>query len=253
MTGQHLSFDEFSERCISEAMQGERYREDYLQRHLMRFYETFRVISGLVPPRPHILSAGAGPAHLEFQAHNQFGAEITLVDYDRMIEFNKPNYDRHHFSYFALDLTTDWQLPQPEQFDMAWSFEVLEHLTITPYQHLRTLAENVKPGGYVLLSTPNLASLDKILNLLRGEPILHPPEDTFASVSYENKGTHRREYVEAEIVSAINRAGLTHVKTCFMFNRKPDYPTLKNRLRMPLYTLNVRFKPTMLLVARKNT
>jgi SAM-dependent methyltransferase len=48
----------------------------------------------------------------------------------------------------------------PEQFDLVASFEVLEHLP-APLSHLREISRITRPGGLLVLSTPNFDGLSR--------------------------------------------------------------------------------------------
>lgn len=60
-------------------------------------------------------------------------------------------------------------LPYPDAtFDLVFAGEVIEHLVDTDF-FLQELARCLKPGGHVLLTTPNLASWENRLRLLLGK------------------------------------------------------------------------------------
>ncbi len=57
-------------------------------------------------------------------------------------------------------------LPFPDRFfDLVISLEGIEHLE-NPFHFLRELARVCRPGGYLLLSTPNICNLEERLNFL---------------------------------------------------------------------------------------
>ncbi len=59
--------------------------------------------------------------------------------------------------YHGLFDTTDFG---PKKFDAILSFHVVEHVP-NPQDHLARVCEVTKPGGYLLLATPNAASWDR--------------------------------------------------------------------------------------------
>jgi 2-polyprenyl-3-methyl-5-hydroxy-6-metoxy-1,4-benzoquinol methylase len=68
----------------------------------------------------------------------------------------------------CLDLNAA-PLPHPkESFNLIFAGEVIEHIVDTDF-FLKELARCLKPGGYVLLTTPNLASWENRLRLLLGK------------------------------------------------------------------------------------
>lgn len=71
---------------------------------------------------------------------------------------------------YRLDLSKD-KLPFPDNFfDLVVSFEVIEHL-INPDNMLREARRVLKRGGFLLISTPNLASwINRIILLFGYQP-----------------------------------------------------------------------------------
>ena len=60
----------------------------------------------------------------------------------------------------------------------------------------------LRPGGRMLLSTPNVANLSNVVALIQGENVFWPPEIFYGSVD-----RHNREYTPAELLRLIERAG----------------------------------------------
>ena len=66
-------------------------------------------------------------------------------------------------------------LPFPDQsFDAVLLPEVLEHIQYSPVPLFREIARVLRPGGQVLISTPNPAGLGKLFRLARGGNPLEP-------------------------------------------------------------------------------
>jgi 2-polyprenyl-3-methyl-5-hydroxy-6-metoxy-1,4-benzoquinol methylase len=62
------------------------------------------------------------------------------------------------------------RLPEIEAADRVLPVEVMEHLE-APWTVLRAAANRVKPGGVIVVTTPNVATLRHRLELMvRGEP-----------------------------------------------------------------------------------
>ena len=88
-----------------------------------------------------------------------------------------------------------------ESFDCVVLCEVIEHLVEDPYGVILKLKACLKPGGLFILSTPNVASLIRVNNLLHGENIYHP----YSGFGIYDR--HNREYTSKELVSLLEHAG----------------------------------------------
>jgi len=109
---------------------------------------------------------------------------------------------RQHWHY-DLDACTDeasWP-SLPATYNLVLIAEVIEHLGVPPHRVLLGLKRYLKPGGYLIVQTPNAVSTWKRLKILVGknpyEPLRTP------------KGAgHLREYSLDELLAAGRQAGL---------------------------------------------
>lgn len=98
---------------------------------------------------------------------------------------------------------------RPGSVDAVVFAEVLEHLKLPPIGVLRLLAGILRPGGRLLLTTPNVARLGHIEALAAGENFLEPfPEDLPLDRDATDYVEHVREYSVREVVDAVEAAGL---------------------------------------------
>ena len=246
-TNGKTDFATFARLCGEESRRMTRHGVDYLRPHVGRFYETFSECLRVVPPGARLLSVGAGGAYVEKQLARACGAQVTVVDFPEAIREHEQDYQPYGFRSIGVNLA-DQPLDVEERFDVVLSFEVVEHLPIAPHEHIAVLSKLLKPGGRLVLTTPNLAHLPNVVRLLRGRPVLPDARLTFAEPCYENEHVHRREYVASEIVEAMRQAGLTHERTAYLSCRRQG--TLKGCVRR-LYDLAPQWKKIMLLVGRR--
>ncbi len=73
---------------------------------------------------------------------------------------------------YCADLSKDGRAVPEEHFDVVTLIDVVEHLD-DPEAYLRLLARRAKPGGHILLSTPNVESLNA--RLYGDRWVLHTP------------------------------------------------------------------------------
>ena len=104
------------------------------------------------------------------------------------------------------------RIPPPfdrESLDFLVLAEVLEHLKLSPIPVLRELAQLLRPGGHLLLTTPNIARLAHLDALAAGENFLEPfPQDLPLGVDATDLIEHVREYSVREVVDAVEAVGL---------------------------------------------
>lgn len=105
---------------------------------------------------------------------------------------------------FDLNACADrdaWVLPG--LYDLVLFNEVIEHLRVSPTWVFRYLRELLRPGAYLIVQTPNAASLGHRLKLLAGRN----PFVEFA-LGGEEGAHHFREYTRHELLAQSAAAGL---------------------------------------------
>ncbi|MBV9746832.1 MAG: methyltransferase domain-containing protein, partial [Acidobacteriia bacterium] len=103
--------------------------------------------------------------------------------------------------------------PYPDNhFDTVLCCELIEHLSADPMHMMAEIDRVLKPGGYLVLTTPNAVSVRALSAILQG---YHPgfftayirPRD-----SGEPEARHNREYAPREIRQLLENAGLEVVR-----------------------------------------
>lgn len=92
-------------------------------------------------------------------------------------------------------------------FSVVLCCEIIEHLTVDPTYMLCEIHRVLEPGGYLLLTTPNVLNLRYVQELLRGRNIFHPYS------GYGVYGRHQREYTLDELKDLIEGCGYEIVET----------------------------------------
>ena len=95
-------------------------------------------------------------------------------------------------------------------FDVVLCMSVIEHVPHTPKKLLETLIRVLKPGGRLIIDTPNLAYLSNRLKILQGESY-HPQIESQFLAEIPFKG-HHREYTRPEIEWMLKSMGQTDIE-----------------------------------------
>ena len=192
--------------------------------------ERFLYTLGLVPADRggRLLEIGANPYFttlllrrfrpaMELSLVNYFGGEpyrgkqtITFSGFDGSDESFVAEFDN-------VNIETS-ELPYPDaHFDHVLFCEVLEHMTNDPLRAVLELKRVMKPGGVMVLTTPNAARLENAVAFLEGRNIYDP----FSA--YGPYGRHNREYTRHELHQLMAHAGFT-AESSFTGNVHDDIP-----------------------------
>ena len=130
---------------------------------------------------------------------------------------------RSMFRIYNCHLETVDLLQEPfpfpnDHFALITFSEVLEHLPTDRVNFvLSEIARTIQPGGVLIASSPNQASLENRLRLLKGKSILDMPDEIAKGIL-----GHIRLYTPVEIQSAMSKRGFT-LERCEMESNNSGY------------------------------
>ena len=94
------------------------------------------------------------------------------------------------------------EFPYPDDsFDVVLFCEMLEHMLMDPMHTLREIHRVLRPGGALVLTTPNVARIENVLRLLHGANMYDPYS------GFGPYGRHNREYTRHELHRLLEFAG----------------------------------------------
>jgi 2-polyprenyl-3-methyl-5-hydroxy-6-metoxy-1,4-benzoquinol methylase len=250
----------YIDRALEECLAGRnaepllKFLRNYRRKHFYRFLETAEFTLGHNFPATSsakVCEVGLGAGELSLLLRAARPCEIAGTDLRSDLTellMSSGYYARHGIEFRFCDLDHDEVPFSSEDFDLVIFCETLEHLRLAPNKAFLKLRRVIKPGGLLVVTTPNFASLRNRLALLAGlNPTKWwpPPDDPY--------GTHIREYTMGEVKRFLSDAGFKVVKTRF------GYPLVKTSavsalIRLPylgIVRLVPQFREILMLSALK--
>ncbi len=184
----------------------------YFRLHRHRFAAMLRAMDG---PRGEVLEVGVTPGHFT-ELLVQSGFQVSGVDLDPTRR--QALWDRLGVEVRRANLERE-PLPYPdERFDWLVFSEVIEHLLYSPLPVLREFRRVLRPGGRLLITTPNeLYAKSRLRTILRATLwlSLSTPAEFRHQMLLEGEDrytTHARTYTMGELTWLVERAGLRVVQ-----------------------------------------
>lgn len=201
---------------------------DAIYRMVLGGFETHGISGGV------LVDAGCGEGNLWRAVNSRFSrySGLDAVRYDTFPgdgEFHRVDLD-----------STQWPVSD-DSADVVTSVETIEHLD-NPWAFMRRLAAIAKPGGWVIVTTPNQLSALSLLTLIL--------KKRFSAFQDAHFPTHRTALLESDLQRAARESGLEPIDIGYSFHgRLPlgswHYPEAIARLFPRLLSDN------LMLVAHK--
>jgi glycosyltransferase involved in cell wall biosynthesis/SAM-dependent methyltransferase len=183
----------------------------YLMQHISRLIQTLELLPDAQPGQ-RILEMGCYLQITPLLSSRKHYTEIRGCYYGKLGGVNKQSVqtrDGRSFSCLVDEFDAEHdRYPYPDQqFDAVLCTELFEHLGYDPMHCLAEINRILKPGGCLLLSTPNVCSRRAIAAILGGyHPGFFP---AFMQPRTEGRvdPRHHREYAPREMKQAFEDAG----------------------------------------------
>ena len=184
----------------------------YIRTHARRYALLLELVSELRPDR--ILVVGPSYESVLLRESIPEATVNTLGWLDHRFPLEEGE------SHVQVDLN-DGSRPELRPHDVVICGEVIEHLHVAPVPVLQFLASGLRPGGHLVLQTPNATALPKRLRMALGRN----PYDSIRD-EVDNPG-HFHEYTVRELLEAVEAAGFEVVR--WLTQNYFDHGSRKNR------------------------
>lgn len=215
---------------------------NYLHGHRNHYINVFSYIKNNFNDK--ILEIGSVPCHLTI-ALKLLGYDIIGVDINPE-RFNKL-LTMYNLKIFKIDVEQEPLSFINNSFDVILFTEILEHLRINPINALREAYRVLKPGGRLILSTPNITPLHRI-DFLFGKDFNANPVREFEKIEKIGHMGHFRLYSLREIELFLKYVGFKKIVHSF---RGPLPKGLRNRIIMFFYIRKELFRNILFVIATK--
>ena len=189
---------------IARTITDEEQRE-YGRLHRRRFFELFNLSAELIAGvgSPLVLDVGVGE-HIRLYKAVLPDVRVHTVEYPNRYGAGGLNVDHHYELDLTLRASREAAPIQRASYDLVIFAEVLEHLIANPVEVIEWLLSLVKPGGYFLLTTPNMfAKRAMPVYLAYDNPLAPFPKEERRALGQD----HVREYSHIELLRFVQAAG----------------------------------------------
>ncbi len=185
--------------------------QSYIGLALERFLITLSMIPRTDRPGQKLLELGGNPYFLTLLMKRFRSYDITLANYfgaagpangrGKQVVSSEKYDETHEFEYDHFNGEID-EFPYPDHaFDVVLNCEIFEHLTLDPTAYLCECQRVLKPGGALVLTTPNVLAFQNLWRLGANRNVY----DQYSG--YGVYGRHNREYTPRELIEIVEGCG----------------------------------------------
>ncbi|MDP2932691.1 MAG: methyltransferase domain-containing protein, partial [bacterium] len=170
----------------------------------------------LIPPEylrgKTVVDAGCIPGHMTSALKSLGAKEVTGLDYDperfglgQKLQERGLKIIKCHLGQEPIPLPSDYA-------DCVIFTEVIEHLSDNPILVLKELRRVLKPGGRLIVTTPNAGNFANLLRNIAGKST----DPRLQRLGEKPQQQHHREYRLSELTALLTGAGFKIKKTAYI-------------------------------------
>ena len=186
--------------------------KSYLEVHKRRFHDLICTLDECLRhvTKPRLLEIGPSVAtriysvYMEKLNINTIDRPVHLGGIDEKCALKLGSSKHYNIDLNLQSINSSSDLSRQEEYDYVVCTEVLEHLTVCPYEFVEGIISILKPGGYLYLTTPNFFSHHncKLLYKQKNPQELYPKKSDNLDAHY-----HHREYEMMELCEIFKTCG----------------------------------------------
>jgi len=219
-------------------------RSDYYRQFRDRYVNTFRWIERHLPRGGALLDIGSG--QFAVLCRKLLDARCDVADIDtRYTDALRKN----GIGFKAVDLSRE-TVPVDQPYDMAVMAEVIEHIPTPPHIVFANLKKALRPGGQLLVTTPNLYRFRNLTRMVTGRRIF----DRFVLPAQDRPIGHFLEYAQEHLEWQVREAGLEIAESSLeqlSWGGSSFSARVARKLLAPLLKVHPLWRDNIVIVARR--